>query len=220
VGAVAATYRKLAEASVDPAKAKSLLPKPGANRQETISRIVAALHKAVRYTGIEFGQASLQPTPAAEILKRYYGDCKDKAALLVAALRAAGIDAELALLSTGPGIDIDPDLPGMQFDHAIVYLPVAQGSDALWIDATAEHDEVGTLPLMDEGRHALIIAEGTTGLTMTPEPKADDDHLTELRDVVLAEFGPANISETSMTHGGSVDILGTPLIQQVRMGLS
>jgi tetratricopeptide (TPR) repeat protein len=198
---VSAAYRKLAEASIDPAKAKSLLPKPGANRQETISRIVAALHKAVRYTGIEFGEATLQPTPAAEILKRHYGDCKDKAALLVAALRAAGIDADLALLSTGPGIDIDPDLPGMQFDHAIVYLPAAQGSAALWIDATAEYNQVGTLPLMDEGRQALIIAEGTTGLTMTPEPKADDDNLTELRDVDLADYGPANVSETSLTHG-------------------
>jgi tetratricopeptide (TPR) repeat protein len=198
---VAATYRKLAEASIDPAKVKSLLPKPGTSRQETISRIVAALHKSVRYTGIEFGQASLQPTPAAEILKRHYGDCKDKAALLVAALRAAGIDADLALLDTGPGIDVDPDLPGIQFDHAIVFVPAAQGNDALWIDATAEYSEVGTLPQMDEGRQALIIAEGTTGLTMTPLPKADDDHLTELRDVVLGEYGPAKISETSMTHG-------------------
>jgi tetratricopeptide (TPR) repeat protein/transglutaminase-like putative cysteine protease len=200
-GTVAATYRKIAEASIDPSKAKSLLPKPGANRQENISRIVAALHKAVRYTGIEFGQASLQPTPAAEILKRHYGDCKDKAALLVGALRAAGIDAELALLSTGPGIDIDPDLPGMQFDHAIVYIPAAQGSDALWIDATAEYNEVGTLPQADEGRRALIIAEGTAGLTMTPEPKPDDDHLSELRDVVLSDYGPAKVSETSLTHG-------------------
>lgn len=199
--AVAAAYRKLAEANIDPAKAKSLMPKPGANRQETISRIVAALHKAVRYTGIEFGQASLQPTPAAEILKRHYGDCKDKAALLVAMLREAGIDADLALLNTGPGIDVDPDLPGMQFDHAIVYVPAAPGSNALWIDATAEYAEVGTLPQMDEGRQALIIAEGTTGLTMTPEPKADDDHLIELRDVVLADYGPARITETSMTHG-------------------
>jgi hypothetical protein len=34
--------------------------------------------------------------------------------------RASGIPANLALLSTGPGYDINPDLPGMdQFDHAI-----------------------------------------------------------------------------------------------------
>jgi len=198
---VAATYRKLAEANIDSTKVKGQLPKPGTNRQETISRIVAVLHKEVRYTGIEFGQANLQPTPAAEVLKRHYGDCKDKAALLVAMLRAAGIEANLALLSTGPGIDVDPDLPGMQFDHAIVYVPAAQGSDALWIDATAEYGEVGTLPQMDEGRQALVIAEGTTGLTMTPQPKPDDDLLVELRNVVLGDYGPAQVSETSMTHG-------------------
>jgi tetratricopeptide (TPR) repeat protein len=198
---VAAAYRKLSEANIDPAKVRSVVPKPGASRMETIARVVAALQKAVRYTGIEFGEASLQPAPAAEILKRHYGDCKDKAALLVAMLRAEGIDADMALLNTGPGRDVEPDLPGMQFDHAIVYVPAAQGSDALWIDATAEYFEVGTLPKMDEGRQALIIAEGTTGLTMTPTPKPDDDRLTELRDVVLADYGSAKIAETSMTHG-------------------
>jgi tetratricopeptide (TPR) repeat protein len=198
---VAAAYRKLAEANIDPSKVKSLLPKAGASRMETIARLVAALHKAVRYTGIEFGEASLQPTPAAEVIKRHYGDCKDKAALLVAMLRVAGIDANMALLNTGPGRDVEPDLPGMQFDHAIVYVPAAQGADALWIDATAEYYEVGTLPIMDEGRQALIIAEGTTSLTMTPTPKPDDDRLTELRDFVLTDFGPAKITETSMTHG-------------------
>jgi len=46
-------------------------------------------------------------------LKRGYGDCKDKAALLAAMLRTAGVSASLALLSSGPGRDINPDLPGM-----------------------------------------------------------------------------------------------------------
>ncbi len=202
---VAATYRKLAESNIDPAKVKeALIAKPGADRVETIARIVSAqLHKDVRYTGIEFGEASLQPAPASEVLKHHYGDCKDKAALLVAMLRAAGIDAQIALLDAGPGADLNPELPGMnQFDHAIVYAPAAQGFAALWIDATAEFTTVGQLPRMDEGRNALIIAEGTTGLTLTPTPKPDDDRLLELRDVELAPYGPARIVETSMTSGG------------------
>lgn len=199
---VATAYRSLAEHNIDPLQVKSLLPKPGANRAETIARIVAELHKEVRYTGIEFGQASLQPAPAADVLKHHYGDCKDKSALLVSMLRAAGIDAQMALLDSGPGVDLNPDLPGMnQFDHAIVYVPAAQGSEALWIDATAEYTAVGSLPSMDEGRDALIIADGTTGLTLTPTPKPDDDLLVELRDVALAEYGSARIAETSMTKG-------------------
>jgi tetratricopeptide (TPR) repeat protein/transglutaminase-like putative cysteine protease len=201
---VASAYRELSEAHIDPEKVKTLLPAvpAGADRVATVQLLVARLHKDIRYTGIEFGEASLQPATATEIIKRHYGDCKDKAALLVAMLRASGIPASLALLDTGPGIDVTPELPGMnEFDHAIVYVPAAGGGDPLWIDATAEYGQVGTLPSMDEGRLALIIAEGTTALTLTPTPKPEDDLLTELRDVTMAGYGSAHISETSLTHG-------------------
>ena len=201
--AVAEAYRQLAEAHIDPDKVKSLLPPPGANRNETIERIVARLHKDIRYTGLEFGEASLQPATAADVLKHHYGDCKDKAALLVAMLRAAGIPANIVLLGTGPGMDVNPDLPGMnEFDHAIVYVPApASGGDPLWIDATAEYSQVGTLPSMDENRLALIIGDGTTALVSTPQAKPEDDQLTEMRDVVMAEYGSAHITETSLTRG-------------------
>jgi tetratricopeptide (TPR) repeat protein len=204
---VASAYRKLAEPQIDPEKVKHLLPTKtsdaSADRMERIQRIVSRLHKEVRYTGLEFGEAALQPQTAAEVLKRHYGDCKDKAALLVALLRADGIAANMALLDTGPGADVTPELPGMnQFDHAIVYLPAdGKGNDAMWIDGTAEYAQVGVLPVMDQGRLALVIADGTTTLTPTPTPKPEDDHLTELRNVALAAYGPAHITETSLTHG-------------------
>jgi tetratricopeptide (TPR) repeat protein len=202
--AVAGAYRQLAEAQIDPAQVKSLLPGgSSASRLETIQQIVSRLHKEIRYTGIEFGEAALQPQTAAEILKRHYGDCKDKAAMLVALLRAEGIAAQMALLDTGPGEDVTPELPGMnEFDHAIVYLPGdGKGNAPLWIDATAEYAQVGVLPEMDQGRLELIIADGTVALTPTPTPKPEDDVLTELRDVVMAKYGPAHITETSLTRG-------------------
>jgi tetratricopeptide (TPR) repeat protein/transglutaminase-like putative cysteine protease len=202
--AVAAGYRELAEGQIDAAKVKALLPAElPSERLAAIQRILSRLHKEVRYTGIEFGEAALKPETAAEVLKRHYGDCKDKAALLVGLLRAAGMAANMALLDTGPGEDVTPELPGMnRFDHAIVYLPAdGKGGEALWIDATAEYTEAGSLPSMDRGRLALIIADGTSTLTMTPEARPEDDVLTELRDVTMAEYGPSHITETSLTHG-------------------
>ena len=202
--AVAAAYGELAEGQIDPAKVKALIPtEHSASRMETIQRIVSRLNKDIRYTGVEFGEASLQPEPATEVIKRHYGDCKDKAAMLVAMLRAAGIDASMALLDSGPGLDVTPELPGMnQFDHAIVYVPAdGKDSEPLWIDATADYAQVGVLPSMDQGRLALIIAKGTDGMTATPTAKPEDDLLTELRDVVMVEHGPAHITETSLTHG-------------------
>src|SRR4029450_7388759 len=129
-----------------------------AKSREYISKVVERLHREVRYTGVEFADARLIPEYPAETLRRRFGDCKDKSTLLVAALRASGIEAYLALLSAGDARDVSPDLPGIGiFDHAIVYVPGAQD---LWIDATAEYTRVGTLPSSDTDRLALVIPGG------------------------------------------------------------
>jgi hypothetical protein len=171
-------------------------------RNEVIRRMVAALHKSVRYTGIEFGESGLVPQFPAETLKRKYGDCKDKALLLVSMLRAAGIPANLALLDSGPGQDINTNLPGMgMFDHAIVYVP-ASGSDAeMWIDATANYSRAGDLPLMDYGRWALVVDEKTTTLKKIPELTSAQNVHREIREFTLAEYGPARIVETDEQTG-------------------
>ena len=52
-------------------------------------RIIQALRfvqDKVRYTGIEIGPGAYQPTDPARVLERRYGDCKDKAMLLVTML--------------------------------------------------------------------------------------------------------------------------------------
>src|SRR4029077_10179695 len=124
---------------------------PNSPTREYVAKVVERLHREVRYTGVEFGTARLVPAYPAETLRRRFGDCKDKSTLLVAALRASGIDAHLALLSAGDDQDVSPGLPGLgMFDHAIVFVPAAGAAGAdLWIDATAEYARVGTLPAPD-----------------------------------------------------------------------
>ena len=185
-------------------EANAIVPKdlPAARRAK-IAAIVKELHHEVRYTGVEFGAAALTPRKPSEVIQRHYGDCKDEANLLVAMLRSAGIKANLALLSTGPGRDVDANLPGInQFNHAIVYLPAGgKGEDAMWIDATAEYFAVGTLPFEDQGRNALVISPQTTALTRTPDPRPEDSVLVETRTYTLAELGPSHVEESSDTHG-------------------
>jgi tetratricopeptide (TPR) repeat protein len=204
--AVASTYAALAEPQTNLTDAQSILPENlPAERLPRIRAIVARLHHEVRYTGVEFGAARLTPQSPAEVVKRHYGDCKDKATLLVAMLRSAGIPANLALLSTGPGPNVSPDLPGIhRFNHAIVYVPAAGKDAALWIDATAEYFAVGSLPYMDQGRSALIVSAKTTGLTTIPAARPEDSVLTETRTFTLAEYGAAHVEEVSDT-AGSID---------------
>ena len=204
--ALAKEYAAIADAQAVESEAATILPKDlPADRDGKIRAIVAKLHAEVRYTGVEFGAAKLTPQRPAEVIQRHYGDCKDKATLLVAMLRAAKIPASLAVLDVGPGEDVEPELPGMNlFDHAIVYVPGEGGSKAMWIDATAEYFVPGTLPFGDTGRYALVIAPGTTALIKTPLAQPADSLLVESREFDLAAYGPAHVTEVSETHG-SVD---------------
>lgn len=198
---VAAEYSRLTEDKVRTADVQNLLAKvnlKAPDRLERIRRIVSVLHKNVRYTGIEFGESSLIPQFPVETVQRRYGDCKDKALLLVTMLRAAGIPAKLALLDAGPGRDINRNLPGMgMFDHAIVFIPAAGDDPELWVDATAQLVQVGTLPWMDYGRWALIIADDTQSLKQIPELTADQNVHREQREFTLAEYGSAKIVESN-----------------------
>ena len=93
--------------------------------------------------------------------------------MLVAMLRSAGIPAYMAFFDSGPGEDARP---GTASEWVRSIMPSSmcrrrKTPDALWIDATAKFDAVGTLPYMDEGRLALVIKDGTTELTRTPKQR-------------------------------------------------
>ena len=54
----------------------------------------------VRYLGIEIGESSHQPSPPETVLRRRFGDCKDKAGLFCAILEGLGVEAQPVLVNT------------------------------------------------------------------------------------------------------------------------
>jgi transglutaminase-like putative cysteine protease/tetratricopeptide (TPR) repeat protein len=169
------------------------------SRDDKAAAILQYLDREVRYTGVEFGDASITPRTPSETLQRRFGDCKDKAALLVAMLRAAGIPSFVALLDVGDRQDVPADSPGMGlFDHAIVYVP---GSPDLWIDATDEYARLGELSGGDQGRLALIARDSTDSLVSIPVGPSQENLELERREFYLAENGPARVVEISEPHG-------------------
>lgn len=136
------------------------------------SRIVQALRFVqdnVRYTGIEIGPGAYQPTDAARVLERRYGDCKDKALLLVTLLHAMKIDAQPALVNTWLEQGIENVLPGPRmFDHVIVR--IRNGGRTYWFDAT-ETLQGGTLQTANQAHFgaALVIAPGVQKLERMPD---------------------------------------------------
>ncbi len=199
---VAAEYTAIVEAQLEGHALDAMAAEAvagAATRDEKVARLLALVQDKVRYTGLEFGEAAIVPRKPAETLARRYGDCKDKATLLVGLLRAVGVDAHVTLIRVGDSREVRDDLPGLdQFDHAIVFVP---GPEPLWVDPTWEAAAAGQLPASDQGRLVLVAAPTTKGLIQTPVAAAQANRIIETREVRLSPDGPAAVVEASEYTG-------------------
>ncbi len=205
-GDVASRYRewidsRISEGPVPP----GLLPAgPFPSRLHEAAAIAERVRRDVRYTGLSFGDGILVPDPPAEVVRRRFGDCKDQATLLVAALRARGFDAAVALLRAGEDPDVTPALPSLDaFDHAIVHV-ADLGGNGVFVDTTSRFERLGEVPLSIQGRVALLCRPGTTGLVRIPvAPSAANFSRTRV-EVRVPESGPTRCVETTV-YGGAFE---------------
>lgn len=140
------------------------------NGLSDVNEKVAELTKYVQaectYKAIEFGVRSQVPNAAAEVRRNGYGDCKDHSVFLFQLLKAAGIDAHLALINSSGRVT--ESLPSMsQFNHMIVCVSAKEGT--LFLDAT----EKFTTPIVPktpglEGKFALVLDPKKPYLKRTP----------------------------------------------------
>lgn len=149
-----------------------------------------------RYVGLEFGIHGYQPYRTTQVFARKFGDCKDKASLLVVMLREIGVDASLVLARTRRGGDLDPTPASLApFDHAIVYVPKYDW----YLDGTAEFSGAGELPAMDQDIPVLIVAQGR--LVRTPVLPAANNRVVTVERVQLDAAGGARVDEDVSVAG-------------------
>ncbi|MBI4703788.1 MAG: transglutaminase domain-containing protein, partial [Deltaproteobacteria bacterium] len=139
-----------------------------------------------RYVALELGIESIRPRRAALTLARGWGDCKDKAALIVAMLRELGIEAELVLVRTGLRGQLDTSIASLApFDHAVAYVP----SLDLYLDATAEASGAMELPALDRAAVGLRITGGAGRLVRLPDPPAESSAESRRFELTLLDGG-------------------------------
>jgi len=143
-----------------------------------------------RYVALEFGIHGFKPYRCAQIFARGFGDCKDKATLIVTMLQELGIPATIVIVRTGTKGDFE-DFPASlaPFDHAIAYVP----SLDLYLDGTAEYSGSNDFPAMDRGALALQVNEGHPKLVHLPDPPASASVAQRKLDVTLAADGSAQL---------------------------
>lgn len=151
-----------------------------------------------RYVGLEFGIHGFKPYRVPDIVKRGFGDCKDKASLLFTMFREAGIDAHIVLIRTRQNGAIE-DLPASLavFDHAIAYVPELD----LYLDGTAEHSGLRELPGGDQGVTVLHVWAGGSRFGKTPVDRAEKNTITREVDVRLEADGSAAIEARETIAG-------------------
>jgi cellulose synthase operon protein C len=169
---------------------------------EVIQALNAFVNTQIRYLGLEFGIHGYKPHRAVDICNAQYGDCKDKATLMLAMAGIMGIDGRIALLRTSDRGQIDLELPSLGlFNHAIIYFPDIDGRPLI-LDGTAQFFGTTELPSGDQGVQLLTIGrEAVWEFVESPVYTADVNQATYETRLVLQPDGTARGERSSWYSG-------------------
>lgn len=165
---------------------------------EKVRRLYEWVITSTRYVGLEFGIHGFKPYRAPVVVARGFGDCKDKAALLVSMLGEAGIEAEFILIRTRDLGLLDPFPPSLAvFNHAIVHVP----SLNLWLDGTAEQHGRDELPFGDQDADALRLGNSKSIFVRTPVLPPSKNATNRLQRITVENSGDALIESSASIKG-------------------
>ncbi len=154
-------------------------------KQDKLDALTRFVMREIRYQqDYENTIAGVKPHAAPIVLQRAYGDCKDKSVLLMTLAKEVGIETRFALLrTTGVGRFIK-ELPSLQFNHAIVYVPKQEGIDEpLFVDATPDTLDLKTLRPDSQNTWAMVIDPQTEKWEFVRIPLATADKQYTLRSI-------------------------------------
>jgi hypothetical protein len=161
--------------------------------------------QAVNYVSIQIGTGrggGYRPHLATEVFAKSYGDCKDKANLMRAMLKALGIKSYLVSIYSGDPNHVREEWPSPhQFNHCIIAVKASDETKALTVidhpmlgrllmfDPTDDITPVGDLPVHEQGSFALIIAGDAGALLRMPITPPEANMLTRTAEVTLNPDG-------------------------------
>jgi hypothetical protein len=168
-----------------------------------IQSVAGFMQREIRYVAIEIGIGGLQPHPAADVFKYRYGDCKDKATLLIAMLNAVGVRATWVLVDTDRGF-VDPALPSRDGDHMIsaIELPAGfsdpelhavvtarSGKRYLIFDPTDTYTSIGLIRPELQGSYGVLVAGKESQIIQLPTLSPDSSVMERTATFDLAPDG-------------------------------
>lgn len=182
------------------------LKAPGATKAEQIINALRFVQDEIRYTGIEIGPGAYRAQPPDAVLKRRFGDCKEKSYLLVTLLKAFDVDARPALVNTYRDQGTRQVLPtAAAFNHMIVR--VEHDGKVYWLDPT-DSLQGGTLSTVQQAHFGVGLVVDDKGELETMPPAvlhAPEEVITEKFDLTAGVFETAKMSVESVYLGSEAD---------------
>jgi hypothetical protein len=170
---------------------------------ERADRALTLVQDDVRYLSLNSGLGGQVPSPPGVVLRRRFGDCKDKSFLAAHLLRRLGIPARPVLINTALRHTIEPLLPMPDaFNHVVVEYEVA--GKRRWVDVTLPMQGGGALNRpMPEFRLGLPIGPGVTALDRLASVAGLNDHY-ELRETFTIDTaGRPSMLKVLVTASGT-----------------
>ncbi len=189
-------------------------------KDEQIRAALAFVQNEVRYLGLEMGANSHKPSSADETLARRYGDCKDKAVLLISLLKALNIDGHPALVSTDRRHQLLEHPPtAYAFDHVIVR--VEREGGPLWLDPTRQHQKgaLDKIAQSDYG-YALVVKPGVRALKAMDVDPIGQVEVTDEFDLSGGLEAPGSFTTTTRYTGFEAERMRYTLSRQSIESLS
>jgi transglutaminase-like putative cysteine protease len=209
------------EGPMDIADQSRSLTSAQADFMERIQKIATFMQQQIRYVGIEIGIGGFVPHTAEEIYHNRYGDCKDKATLMISMLDAVGVRATWVMVDTERGV-IDPKLPSLMGNHMIMAIEIPKGYDNpalkavvtaktgkryLIFDPTNQYVPIGLLPTYLQGSTGMLMAGADSEAIALPVLAPASDTVNRTASFTLADDGSLTGSVTVKRLGASSDDL-------------
>jgi transglutaminase superfamily protein len=116
------------------------------DRIKAIGRYAQSVNYVAIQTGIGRG-GGYRPHSSIDVFAKSYGDCKDKANLMRAMLKAIGIQSYLVSIYSGDPTFVREEWPSpQQFNHCIIAVKLADATQAATV---INHPSLGRLLIFD-----------------------------------------------------------------------
>ncbi|MCE9687135.1 DUF3857 domain-containing transglutaminase family protein [Shewanella sp. AS16] len=171
-------------------------------KSEQLAEIIRFVQQDIRYYGVEIGQNSHQPHSPNEVFNHRYGDCKDKATLMVHLLAEIGVESYPALVNSRIGDALPERIPAaIAFDH-VINLVRFDGQD-YWVDGTNNSQAKGLQQLSQaDFGNALVLRPGNQALSPMPQASAEADRISVDMHYVSANYdAPVDLYVTTRFAG-------------------